>query len=214
MAELNGNYVNENNHQKMKKKLKVSGLIMMLIGVVLTVVGVIFVVKGFKNIPDIVDVTAGPESGFAKFMNSSGNFILGGFLTITGISLLVYGVYATFFAHAREIASFASSSVTPVVTDTVNYVADSTSPKIGKALGNIAGGVAAGVAAGKAAQANNNVSATEIVCAKCGTKLNAGDKFCKSCGEAVQTKLVCKKCGKELSADAKFCANCGEKTGK
>lgn len=54
-----------------------------------------------------------------------------------------------------------------------------------------------------------------LVCAKCGMKLEPGEKFCSECGAKVtHQKLVCSYCGKELKIGAKFCSECGTKVGE
>ncbi len=47
-----------------------------------------------------------------------------------------------------------------------------------------------------------------VKCPECGTMVNAGMKFCPSCGKPMG-KPVCPSCGKEVSPGMKFCANCG-----
>ena len=48
-------------------------------------------------------------------------------------------------------------------------------------------------------------------CAKCGTKLSAGAKFCPNCGAKQNAAGVCPGCGNPVQPGAKFCANCGQK---
>ena len=46
-------------------------------------------------------------------------------------------------------------------------------------------------------------------CTKCGAALQAGDKFCSSCGSPAGTQF-CPSCGTQLATGASFCANCGK----
>ncbi len=46
-------------------------------------------------------------------------------------------------------------------------------------------------------------------CSKCGSPVQPGDKFCGSCGTAVNTQY-CTNCGAQLAAGAVFCVNCGK----
>ena len=46
-------------------------------------------------------------------------------------------------------------------------------------------------------------------CAKCGTELAPGMKFCCECGTPVPQTKICPNCGTELMPSAKFCFNCG-----
>ena len=58
--------------------------------------------------------------------------------------------------------------------------------------------------------------ATEILCPKCGAKVQAGAKFCPQCGTKLEqpkpaVPTACPKCGAKLPPGAKFCPACGEK---
>lgn len=48
-----------------------------------------------------------------------------------------------------------------------------------------------------------------IKCAKCGTELEAEQKFCFNCGTPVSKVKKCKNCGREISINMKFCPECG-----
>lgn len=48
-----------------------------------------------------------------------------------------------------------------------------------------------------------------VPCPKCGTKNDAGDKFCKKCGEQLSPTKVCPVCGATIDNDSKFCPKCG-----
>jgi len=50
-----------------------------------------------------------------------------------------------------------------------------------------------------------------VSCKICGAQVESGDKFCFSCGAAVEQEPVakfCTNCGSALLDDAKFCGNC------
>ncbi len=46
-------------------------------------------------------------------------------------------------------------------------------------------------------------------CSKCGSIVQAGDKFCASCGAPVSSPY-CPSCGSQVTAGAGFCPNCGK----
>lgn len=58
------------------------------------------------------------------------------------------------------------------------------------------------------AEETEKSSENQVICTKCGAKMNKKQKFCPECGE----KMVktCAKCGHELKANQKFCSECGE----
>ena len=50
-----------------------------------------------------------------------------------------------------------------------------------------------------------------MLCDKCGKTVNAGDAFCRGCGDRVVATMLCKKCGKTVSAGDAFCRGCGDR---
>ncbi|MBQ4134836.1 MAG: SPFH domain-containing protein [Methanocorpusculum sp.] len=50
-------------------------------------------------------------------------------------------------------------------------------------------------------------------CAKCGTAVPDGAKFCPGCGEKQDAGSFCPECGAAVPAGAKFCPECGKKMG-
>ena len=50
-------------------------------------------------------------------------------------------------------------------------------------------------------------------CAKCGTAVPEGAKFCPGCGEKQASGSFCPECGAAVPAGAKFCPECGKKIG-
>ena len=202
MAELNGKYVNEENHQKIKSKLKKVGIVLMIVGACLAVAGLVMLVIGFSSFGK--SSLDDPQGMFTSASSSMTMFIVGGFGLAIGVGLFGYGVYATFFAHAREIASFGASSIAPVVGDTVNYMADSVSPSVNNAVGGMAEAITSGITKGKR-------DSKKIVCAKCGAENNAKNKFCANCGEKLAKDKYCSNCNAKIEEGTKFCPNCESK---
>ena len=50
-------------------------------------------------------------------------------------------------------------------------------------------------------------------CTRCGAEVDAGQRFCASCGTPVETATHCTNCGAQLAPGATFCANCGVQVG-
>lgn len=189
---MNGKYVNEENHQKLKGKLKKAGKILLGIGAVVAIIGIVLLIVGFVS--------------FSSFSSNSGTemvmFGVGGFLLVIGFAMLGFGIYATFFAHAREIGSYTASSVAPVLKETTDYIA----PSITNAVGGMAESISEGIASGKA-----KGKAEAIICQDCGEKNEVGSKFCSNCGKSLDTAKYCANCGKKIENDDKFCPHCGQK---
>jgi len=51
-----------------------------------------------------------------------------------------------------------------------------------------------------------------MICPKCQTDLPEGAKFCKECGQKIET--ACPECGKGIPPDSKFCLECGHELSK
>lgn len=187
---MKGKYVNEENHQKIKGKLKTAGKILLSVGIVISITGIILLILGFANFGDF------------SSNNDMVMFIVGGFLFAIGFAMLGIGIYATFFAHAREIGSYTASSVAPVLKETTEYIA----PAVNKSVGNLAESISEGIASGKAKGKDE-----AITCKKCGEKNEKGSKFCSKCGKSIETEKVCSNCGKKIENNDNFCPHCGQK---
>ncbi len=209
MADLNGKYVNEENHQKVKSKLKKLGIILLIAGAICLAVGVVLLVVGISKFG--THSVNNPQSMFSGSMSSMAMFIFGGLLLAAGLGMLSYGLYATFFAHARDIASYGASTVLPVVNDAAHYVADNTAPAVGKGLSSVVEPVVSSIADPIAEAVTKTKANTKPVCPKCGAQVAKTAKFCKNCGEALQKENICPNCNAKLEDGAKFCENCGHK---
>ncbi len=184
MAELNGNYVNEENHQKVKTKLQKIGYVLLGVGAVFSIVGIVLLIFGFTSMGKIVEKTEpGIPTVGQGFSSSIGLFIGGGILLTIGIGMFAYGVYASFFAHAREIAAYGASTVAPVIGETTNYLADETSPAIQKVTSAISNGIRGKQPNEKAeTQSEQQINSDIKYCTECGAKNTRESKFCTKCG--------------------------------
>ncbi len=231
MAEMIGVYSNEKKYQKVKSKLKNIGKILLIIGAILLAIGITLIIVGsvktseaknqLINTATNQSTTGGDESigGFvvsgvddltvSNTHNSAEKamryFASGGVLSVIGFALLVYGIIAMIIAYRREIASYFTSSVMPVVNDATNYLADNTAPAVGRGLSKIAEGVSYGIATGKAKVGHTN-------CPKCGETLKKDAAFCSKCGTRVEVDKVCANCGSKVELSEAFCSKCGTPT--
>lgn len=63
------------------------------------------------------------------------------------------------------------------------------------------------VAGRRARRGKKQPTDVEVLCAGCGSQLDASDNFCNACG-ASQT-LACTQCGARCERDDRFCSGCG-----
>lgn len=218
MAELNGKYVNEENHQKVKGTVLkfgtwfiVFGAIALAIGIGLFITGVVLIFKHATS----------HEIGFPGAAVAC--LFPGVILFGVGAALLSVGIRAKLIGHAREIAAYGATTVLPVAGEAINYAADEIAPALGKGLsnlgkglgdaaGSIAGGIAGGIRNGK----------KDIVCPVCGEKNLNIAKFCENCGADLSKKetkttenensiAFCPNCGDPTAPGQKFCEKCGQK---
>ncbi len=103
--------------------------------------------------------------------------------------------------------------------DTLESAAENQSNNtvMGSAIGM---GMGFGIGGAIGAQAQNmaenlNTNSKMIECPACKQKVNAGSKFCPSCGKNLEEKpeqdIRCSKCGCTISVTTKFCPECGNK---
>jgi membrane protease subunit (stomatin/prohibitin family) len=103
-----------------------------------------------------------------------------------------------------KVARYTSQEITPVATDTFNYVAKHSKEGIRQIAGAIGEGLAG--AAGGASQ-------IVVRCHKCNHENDDDAKFCSACGAAMAKTLACSQCGELNDPDARFCDECGQALG-
>lgn len=213
MTELNGKYVNEENHQRVKGKLSGAGKGLLIGGGICLAIGIIALIAGI-----VLTVTS-----MGSYNVNTLGFVLiplGAIFLMPGIAMLSIGIKLKIAANAREIASYGASSVLPVASEAINYTADNIAPAVGKGISNLGKGVgeAAGEIAGGIAEGVRKAK-RDLVCPECGEKNINDAKFCASCGYKFAEKkekkvMYCPNCGDEYEIGQKFCENCGFKLEK
>ena len=210
MAELNGKYINEENHQKVKGVLNKSGKGLIIAGAILTAVAALLIIAGLATF--IVSA-----SNFSEPVLGMVLFIVGGFALVIGVPMLAIGVKLKLAAHAREIAAYGATTVLPVAKEAVEYTSEEIAPSFGKGLANIGKGIgdAAGSIAGGIARGIREAK-KNLTCPSCGEKNVNDAKFCAKCGyeftaQPQSKKTFCPNCGDECEDGQKFCEKCGHK---
>lgn len=165
---FNKSNITDPKHNKTRKILKIIGPIVLGIGIIFFLIGIIDFFSAFNGMGT-------PTLFWACFV---------------GIVFIGIGSTLTGFGFMKNVGGYVASQSAPILSDTVNYVADNISDSI-------------------ADTANKVKKCSSKTCPKCGAINDENDKFCSNCGTPLTKK--CPKCQNENNIDSKFCSNCGEK---
>lgn len=151
-------------------------------GLLLTAVGGVFTAIGLVSFfGSMSSMHAGPPEYF--------------WCAFVGLPMLGFGTMLLKLGYLGAIGRYVAGESAPVVSDTVNYVAEETRPAMRAVSSAIREGLSG---AGEAGQ-----------CRSCGQTHDAEARFCDQCGASLQAP-ACPSCGRENDADARFCAGCGK----
>ena len=156
-----GQFLNEEKYQKTKRSLKgITRIILLGLGIPMLIAGIVLLVVGFVG------------------ANENLNIFLFVGIPLLGVGFMFCAIsfFLLFFTHTRDILSFGASGIAPVAGETVNYLADKTSPAIEKTAEAITKGVVKGK---NSAATKPNVK----FCTNCGAENRKDAKFCYNCGE-------------------------------
>ena len=154
------------NHEKLKKRLKIAGFILLAVGLVCTVVGM--------------------ANFFSSAMGGDGEMPKLFWLMFIGVPCLGVGGSLLGFAYRREIMNFNKNESVPVINDAAGEIAP--------AVRNIAEAVktADEKPTVKCACGEENPVGSKFcrkcgrslagVCPDCGKEVGANDEFCNNCG--------------------------------
>lgn len=162
-------------HTAKRTILRIIGPLLLIAGIGLVIIGFLafFALANFAGL-------GGAVVGMVVFM-------LGGILSIVGF-------LSTSLGYMGSVARYESAEITPVATDTFNYVADETSGGV-KTMAHAVG------------EGIGLVGPEKVACPKCGDENRSGATFCNSCGAPLERK--CPSCYASNDPDAKFCDKCG-----
>lgn len=150
----NNEYLSEERYQKNNAKVKTIGKVLLIVGILVFVLGVVLTIIGFVgfgksfdtgNELEIVKNTA--DSSFGSF----GLLALGAFIIVFGFSLVGAGLIVMFISHRREITAYTTQQVMPVAQEGIEKM----TPTVADAAGSIAKSVSKGIQEGKK-EANSN----------------------------------------------------------
>lgn len=144
----NNEYLSEEKYQKNNTKVKTIGKVLLIVGILVFVLGVVLTIIGFVgfgksfdtgNELEIVKNTA--DSSFGSF----GLLALGAFIIVFGFSLVGAGLIVMFISHRREITAYTTQQVMPVAQEGIEKM----TPTVADAAGSIAKSVSKGIQEGK-----------------------------------------------------------------
>lgn len=158
-------YLNEEEYQKDNKKVKIAGVIVILIGICLLCIGAYFLSSASKmEVPSM-----GAPDWFEKSTSQSEREFKGSTMVMFGIFITIVGCMIRFgVANQRKIMAYQAQQAMPIVKEGFEEM----SPTLGTAAKEIAKGVKEGMANGET-----------MFCKHCGTKIDADSRFCSKCGK-------------------------------
>ena len=167
-------------HNRIRKKLRVIGPILLGVGAVLMLIALgSFVLSFILRIPPF-----------------------GVLLGFIGIPMVFVGLLCCLYGYMGKLARYTAQETAPVGKDTFNYLADGTQEGVRTLAGAIGQGLREGM--------SPNGVESELRCPHCGSSQDSGAKFCDDCGAAIIKERTCPKCDNTNDVDAKFCDNCGQ----
>lgn len=143
-----GKYLNEENYQKSRSKLRILGTILIFLGIIALIAGIVLiilgfstmgtsVVNGFNNLESVSNHT-GLVVGMTKtFSLTSSGFLVG----FVGFVLIITGAFILTIASRREIIAFTAQQTLPVEREMI----DEMTPTIANTAGEIAKSVKKGL---------------------------------------------------------------------
>ena len=169
-------------HENIKKKLKIIGTILLVIGIVCEIAGML----------DIFLVA-----------NSQGRMPSLFFLAFLGAPLIMVGIVMLIFACRREILSYTKNEVVPVVND----AAQELTPAIKSVMNAVKDGLK--TEDGAIEDTRTTAVPSGTVCPACGAVNQPKNKFCDKGG--VKLFKICPSCGAKQEGVDAFCGECGAK---
>ena len=138
----NNEYLSEEKYQKNNAKVNlIVGILVFVLGVVLTIIGFVGFGKSFDTGNELEIVKNTADSSFGSF----GLLALGAFIIVFGFSLVGAGLIVMFISHRREITAYTTQQVMPVAQEGIEKI----TPTVANAAGSIAKSVSKGIQEGK-----------------------------------------------------------------
>ena len=188
-------------HGPLRGVLRVAGPLIFLVGLIFMAVGLIDFFGAMTH-----SMRSGPTFGGGDTAGVPDKF----WCLFVGMPLLAVGGWLTMAGFAGAIARYAASETAPVGKDTFNYLARGTREGVTELVGGVADGLRGGAGRAGGAEAGDEGG---VACGKCGTKNDAGSRFCDQCGQPLPLEIRCPSCQAVNDADARYCDGCGAALG-
>ena len=156
------------------------------LGAILAVVGGIFAAVGMVSFFSSFGAKPFESSPPDKF-----------WCAFVGVPMLGIGLTMLKIGYMGTIARYVAGETAPVVSDTLNYVADETKDSIRKVVSSAAAGL------------RTPTEDATTSCPACGHNNDHDARFCDHCGKAMPGPKACGNCGNVNDHDARFCDDCG-----
>lgn len=161
----NYQYLNETSYQKNNKKVKLAGIIVIVIGICLLCAGIITAVSAARlEVPEL-----GEPGWYESESNKNNTTFLGLFMVMIGIFLTAMGCKIRFgIGNRRQIMAYRTQEVMPITREGVEKM----TPTMRTAAREIARGVKEGFS-----------DQETLFCRYCGAQIPADSVFCNKCGK-------------------------------
>ena len=142
-----GEYLNEENYQRYNTKIKKTGKILLIVGLVLLAVSIALIIIGSVSFGN--NALGENERGI---LGSMGLFAIGSFMSVFSFAIAAAGGMCLMVAHRREITAYTTQQVMPIakegieeMTPTMKKTAEEMAPAAGKVAEEITKGVKRGL---------------------------------------------------------------------
>ena len=148
-----GKYLNEENYQKSRSKLRIVAIILIFLGVVALITSIALIIIGFSTMGNSVingintmDADINQHSGIVVGMTKTFGLTASGFfIGFIGFVLLILGAFILTIASRREIVAFTAQQTLPVEREMIDEMTPTVANSAEKVAGHIAKGVKKGL---------------------------------------------------------------------
>ena len=158
-------YLNEEEFQKNNKKIKNSGLTIIIIGLCILFFSIFnFILASKIEVPQMGSLSWFEAKSAQNYRENLGRAMLGLGIFVTAVGC----IFRFIVGNQRNIRAYQAQQVMPIAQEKIEKMA----PSMGNAAKEIAKGIKEGISDDKA-----------IYCKDCGVVIDADSTFCSKCGK-------------------------------